>query len=241
MKVSSFVHEITLRGTPANSNVEAPAWMGRAALATAATTRARCLSLLAACVAARLCVAGASGEAGSSSSSSSSPGPPPSPTDAAVGDGDGPVLRTVASLGILAFAFAVLYGCWMRRRGDSDEMERRRAERERHLDGALGEHLHLGKRDARRLARRELERAELERAEEEAAAAAAGGMGTGRGGSLEMSEIGGAGASASPTQVRVVDMPSEDERADEISAVVEVDEDDRAPLFGSTKRRQKRM
>ena len=36
-------------------------------------------------------------------------------------------------------------------------------------------------------------------------------------------------------------MPSEDERADEISAVVEVDEDDRAPLFGSTKRRQKRM
>ena len=215
--------------------------MGRAALATAAATRARCLSLIAACVAARLCVAGASGEAGSaSSSSSSSPGPPPSPTDAAVGDGDGPVLRTVASLGILAFAFAVLYGCWMRRRGDSDEMERRRAERERHLDGALGEHLHLGKRDARRLARRELERAELERAEEEEAAAAAG-MGTGRGGSLEMSEIGGAGASASPTQVRVVDMPSEDERADEISAVVEVDEDDRAPLFGSTKRRQKRM
>ena len=70
----------------------------------------------------------------------------------------------------------------------------------------------LGQRDARRLARRELERAELERAEE--AAAAAGGMGTGRGGSLEMSEIGGAGASASPTQVRVVDMPSEDERAD---------------------------
>ena len=109
------------------------------------------------------------------------------------------MLRTVASLGILAFAFAVLYGCWMRRRGDSDEMERRRAERERHLDGALGEHLHLGKRDARRLARRELERAELERAEE--AAAAAAGMGTGRGGSLEMSEIGGAGASASPTQV----------------------------------------
>ena len=115
--------------------------MGRAALAMAAATRARCLSLIAACVAARLCVAGASGEAGSasSSSSSSSPGPPPSPTDAAVGDGDGPVLRTVASLGILAFAFAVLYGCWMRRRGDSDEMERRRAERERHLDGALGD------------------------------------------------------------------------------------------------------
>ena len=93
--------------------------MGRAALATAAGTRARCLSLIAACVAARLCVAGASGEAGSSSSSSSSPGPPPSPTDAAVGDGDGPVLRTVASLGILAFAFAVICGCWMRRRGDS--------------------------------------------------------------------------------------------------------------------------
>ena len=39
--------------------------MGRAALATAAGTRARCLSLIAACVAARLCVAGASGEAGS--------------------------------------------------------------------------------------------------------------------------------------------------------------------------------
>ena len=213
--------------------------MGRAALATAAATRARCLSLIAACVAARLCVAGASGEAGSASSSSSSPGPPPSPTDAAVGDGDGPVLRTVASLGILAFAFAVLYGCWMRRRGDSDEMERRRAERERHLDGALGEHLHLGKRDARRLARRELERAELERAEEEAAAAA--GMGTGRGGSLEMSEIGGAGASASPTQVRVVDMPSEDERSPRAGEIVEIDEDDRAPLFGSTKRRQKSM
>jgi len=216
--------------------------MGRAALATAAGTRARCLSLIAACVAARLCVAGASGEAGSASSSSS-PGPPPSPTDAAVGDGDGPVLRTVASLGILAFAFAVICGCWMRRRGDSDEMERRRAERERHLDGALGEHLHLGQRDARRLARRELERAELERAEAEAAAA---GRGTGRGGSLEMSEIGGADASASPTQVRVVDMPSEDEnerspRAGEIAAVVEVDEDDRAPLFGSTKRRQKSM
>lgn len=152
------------------------------------------------------------------------------------------MVRTVASLGILAFAFAVLCGCWMRRRGDSDEMERRRAERERHLDGALGEHLHLGQRDARRLARRELERQELERAE--AAAAAAAGRGEGRGGSLEMSEIGGAGASASPTQVRVVDMPSEDERsprAGEISAVVEIDDDDRAPLFGSTKRRQKSM
>ena len=241
VKVSSFVHEITLRGTPANSNVEAPAWMGRAALATAATTRARCLSLLAACVAARLCVAGASDEAvSSSSSSSSSSGPPPSPTDASVEDGDGPVVRTVASLGILAFAFAVLCGCWMRRRGDSDEMERRRAERERHLDGALGEHLHLGQRDARRLARRELERQELERAEAAAAAAAAG-RGEGRGGSLEMSEIGGAGASTSPTQVRVVDMPSEDERSPRAGEIVEIDEDDRAPLFGSTKRRQKSM
>ena len=236
----SFVHEITLRGTPANSNVEAPAWMGRAPLATAATTRARCLLLLAACVAARLCVAGASDEAVSSSSSSSaSSGPPPSPTDASVEDGDGPVVRTVASLGILAFAFAVLCGCWMRRRGDSDEMERRRAERERHLDGALGEHLHLGQRDARRLARRELERQELERAE--AAAAAAAARGEGRGGSLEMSEIGGAGASASPTQVRVVDMPSEDERSPRAGEIVEIDEDDRAPLFGSTKRRQKSM
>ena len=56
-----------------------------------------------------------------------------------------------------------------------------------------------------------------------------------------MSEIGGAGASTSPTQVRVVDMPSEDERSPRAGEIVEIDEDDRAPLFGSTKRRQKSM
>jgi hypothetical protein len=122
----------------------------------------------------------------------------------------------VVSVGIIAFALMALYGCWMRHRDDSVEMDRRRAERERHLDSALGEHLHLGQRESRRLARTELEKQErAERAEKEKQAAAAsadvGGLGHGGASSVEMSEMSERGIS--PVQVRVVDMPSEDERS----------------------------
>jgi|TARA_B110000305_G_C19284513_1_gene561018 hypothetical protein len=154
----------------------------------------------------------------------------------------------VVSVGIIAFALMALYGCWMRHRDDSVEMDRRRAERERHLDSALGEHLHLGQRESRRLARTELEKQErAERAEKEKQAAAAsadvGGLGHGGASSVEMSEMSGRGIS--PVQVRVVDMPSEDERSprgEEIDAMGLEREDDRAPLFGfSSRARQKSM
>jgi hypothetical protein len=144
----------------------------------------------------------------------------------------------VVSVGIIAFALMALYGCWMRHRDDSVEMDRRRAERERHLDSALGE------RDSRRLARTELEKQErAERAEKEKQAAAAsadvGGLGH-RGDDVEMSE-----RRISPVQVRVVDMPSEDERSprgEEIDGGMLEREDDRAPLFGfSSRARQKSM
>ena len=121
----------------------------------------------------------------------------------------------MVSVGIIAFALMALYGCWMRHRDDSVEMDRRRAERERHLDSALGEHLHLGQRESRRLARTELEKQErAERAEKEKQAAASadvGGLGHGGASSVEMSEMSERGIS--PVQVRVVDMPSEDERS----------------------------
>ena len=192
----------------------------------------RCL-LCAACIA--VCVAGASGE---DASASSGP-PPPSP---GTSYSEGPILRTVVSVGIIAFALMALYGCWLRHRDDSVEMNRRRAERERHLDSALGEHLHLGQRESRRLARTELEKQErAERAEKEKQAASAdvGGLGHGGASSVEMSERG-----ISPVQVRVVDMPSEDERSprgEEIESGLER-EDDRAPLFGfSSRARQKSM
>jgi hypothetical protein len=152
----------------------------------------------------------------------------------------------VVSVGIIAFALMALYGCWMRHRDDSVEMDRRRAERERHLDSALGEHLHLGQRESRRLARTELEKQErAERAEKEkhaAASANVGGLGHG-GDDVEMSEMSERGIS--PVQVRVVDMPSEDEqspRGEEIDALGLEREDDRAPLFGfSSRARQKSM
>jgi hypothetical protein len=148
----------------------------------------------------------------------------------------------VVSVGIIALALMALYGCWMRHRDDSVEMDRRRAERERHLDSALGEHLHLGQRESRRLARTELEKQErAERAEKQAAAASADVGGLGHGGDdVEMSERG-----ISPVQVRVVDMPSEDERSprgEEIEREGLEREDDRAPLFGfSSRARQKSM
>ena len=192
----------------------------------------RCL-LCAACIA--VCVAGARGEDGSAS-----PGPPPPSPGTSYSEG--PILRTVVSVGIIAFALMALYGCWTRHRDDSVEMDRRRAERERHLDSALGEHLHLGQRESRRLARTELEKQErAERAEKEKQAASAdvGGLGHGGASSVEMSERG-----ISPVQVRVVDMPSEDERSprgEEIESGLER-EDDRAPLFGfSSRARQKSM
>ena len=124
---------------------------------------------------------------------SSSPGPPPPPSPG-TSYSEGPILRTVVSVGIIAFALMALYGCWMRHRDDSVEMDRRRAERERHLDSALGEHLHLGQRESRRLARTELEKQErAERAEKEKQAAAAsadvGGLGHGGASSVEMSEM----------------------------------------------------
>ena len=199
----------------------------------------RCL-LCAACIA--VCVAGARGEDGSASA----PGPPPPSPGTSYSEG--PILRTVVSVGIIAFALMALYGCWMRHRDDSVEMDRRRAERERHLDSALGEHLHLGQRESRRLARTELEKQErAERAEKEKQAAAAsadvGGLGHGGASSVEMSEMSGRGIS--PVQVRVVDMPSEDERSprgEEIDAMGLEREDDRAPLFGfSSRARQKSM
>ena len=198
----------------------------------------RCL-LCAACIA--LCVGGASGE----DASASSPGPPPPPSPG-TSYSEGPILRTVVSVGIIAFALMALYGCWMRHRDDSVEMDRRRAERERHLDSALGEHLHLGQRESRRLARTELEKQErAERAEKEKQAAAAsedGGIGHGGASSVQMSEMSERGIS--PVQVRVVDMPSEDERSprgEEIESGLER-EDDRAPLFGfSSRARQKSM
>ena len=195
----------------------------------------RCL-LCVACIA--VCVGGASGE-----DASSSPGPPPPSPGTSYSEG--PILRTVVSVGIIAFALMALYGCWMRHRDDSVEMDRRRAERERHLDSALGEHLHLGQRESRRLARTELEKQErAERAEKEKQAAAAsadvGGLGHGGASSVEMSERG-----ISPVQVRVVDMPSEDERSprgEEIEREGLEREDDRAPLFGfSSRTRQKSM
>ena len=192
----------------------------------------RCL-LCAACIA--VCVAGARGEDGSAS-----PGPPPPSPGTSYSEG--PILRTVVSVGIIAFALMALYGCWMRHRDDSVEMDRRRAERERHLDSALGEHLHLGQRESRRLARTELEKQErAERAEKQAAAASADVGGLGHGGDdVEMSERG-----ISPVQVRVVDMPSEDERSprgEEIEREGLEREDDRAPLFGfSSRARQKSM
>jgi hypothetical protein len=199
----------------------------------------RCL-LCAACIA--VCVAGVRGEDGSASSPSP---PPPSP---GTSYSEGPILRTVVSVGIIAFALMALYGCWMRHRDDSVEMDRRRAERERHLDSALGEHLHLGQRESRRLARTELEKQErAERAEKEKQAAAAsadvGGLRHGGALSVEMSEMSERGIS--PVQVRVVDMPSEDERSprgEEIDAMGLEREDDRAPLFGfSSRARQKSM
>ena len=197
----------------------------------------RCL-LCAACIA--VCVGGASGSSDGSDTSSPGPPPPPSP---GTSYSEGPILRTVVSVGIIAFALMALYGCWMRHRDDSVEMDRRRAERERHLDSALGEHLHLGQRESRRLARTELEKQErAERAEKEkqaAASAGVGGLGHGGASSVEMSERG-----ISPVQVRVVDMPSEDERSprgEEIESGLER-EDDRAPLFGfSSRARQKSM
>ena len=201
----------------------------------------RCL-LCAACIA--VCVGGASGS--SDGSASSSPGPPP-PSTGTTSYSEGPILRTVVSVGIIAFALMALYGCWMRHRDDSVEMDRRRAERERHLDSALGEHLHLGQRESRRLARTELEKQErAERAEKEKQASASadvGGLGHGGASSVEMSEMSERGIS--PVQVRVVDMPSEDERSprgEEIDALGLEREDDRAPLFGfSSRARQKSM
>ena len=202
----------------------------------------RCL-LCAACIA--VCVGGASGSSDGSDTSSPGPPPPPSP---GTSYSEGPILRTVVSVGIIAFALMALYGCWMRHRDDSVEMDRRRAERERHLDSALGEHLHLGQRESRRLARTELEKQErAERAEKEKQAAAAsadvGGLGHGGASSVAMSEMSGRGIS--PVQVRVVDMPSEDERSprgEEIDAMGLEREDDRAPLFGfSSRARQKSM
>ena len=197
----------------------------------------RCL-LCAACIA--VCVGGASGSSDGSDTSSPGPPPPPSP---GTSYSEGPILRTVVSVGIIAFALMALYGCWMRHRDDSVEMDRRRAERERHLDSALGEHLHLGQRESRRLARAELEKQErAERAEKQAAASADGGIGHGGPSSVEMSEMSERGIS--PVQVRVVDMPSEDERSprgEEIESGLER-EDDRAPLFGfSSRTRQKSM
>ena len=196
----------------------------------------RCL-LCVACIA--VCVGGASGE-----DASSSPGPPPPSPGTSYSEG--PILRTVVSVGIIAFALMALYGCWLRHMDDSVEMNRRRAERERHLDSALGEHLHLGQRDSRRLARTELEKQErAERAEKQAAAASAdvGGLGHGGASSVEMSEMSPRGIS--PVQVRVVDMPSEDERSprgEEIDVMGLEREDDRAPLFGfSSRARQKSM
>ena len=196
----------------------------------------RCL-LCAACIS--VCVGGASGSSDGSDTSSPGPPPPPSP---GTSYSEGPILRTVVSVGIIAFALMALYGCWMRHRDDSVEMDRRRAERERHLDSALGEHLHLGQRESRRLARTELEKQErAERAEKEKQAASAdvGGLGH-RGDDVEMSE-----RRISPVQVRVVDMPSEDERSprgEEIDGGMLEREDDRAPLFGfSSRARQKSM
>ena len=209
----------------------APGFMGRVARVPVMHAR-RCL-LCAACIA--VCVAGARGEDGSAS-----PGPPPPSPGTSYSEG--PILRTVVSVGIIAFALMALYGCWLRHRDDSVEMNRRRAERERHLDSALGEHLHLGQRESRRLARTELEKQErAERAEKQAAAASADVGGLGHGGDdVEMSERG-----ISPVQVRVVDMPSEDERSpreEEIDALGLEREDDRAPLFGfSSRARQKSM
>jgi len=212
--------------------------MGRVARVPVMHAR-RCL-LCAACIA--LCVGGASGE----DASASSPGPPPPPSPG-TSYSEGPILRTVVSVGIIAFALMALYGCWMRHRDDSVEMDRRRAERERHLDSALGEHLHLGQRESRRLARTELEKQErAERAEKEKQAAAAsedGGIGHGGASSVQMSEMSERGIS--PVQVRVVDMPSEDERSprgEEIDGGMLEREDDRAPLFGfSSRARQKSM
>ena len=215
----------------------APGFMGRVARVPVMHAR-RCL-LCAACIA--VCVGGASGSSDGSDTSSPGPPPPPSP---GTSYSEGPILRTVVSVGIIAFALMALYGCWMRHRDDSVEMDRRRAERERHLDSALGEHLHLGQRDSRRLARTELEKQErAERAEKEKQAAAAsadvGGLGH-RGDDVEMSE-----RRISPVQVRVVDMPSEDERSprgEEIDGGMLEREDDRAPLFGfSSRARQKSM
>ena len=210
--------------------------MGRVARVPVMHAR-RCL-LCAACIA--VCVAGVRGEDGSASS----PGPPPPSPDTSYSEG--PILRTVVSVGIIAFALMALYGCWMRHRDDSLEMDRRRAERERHLDSALGEHLHLGQRESRRLARTELEKQErAERAEKEKQAASAdvGGLGHGGASSVEMSEMSERGIP--PVQVRVVDMPSEDERSpreEEIDALGLEREDDRAPLFGfSSRARQKSM
>ena len=209
----------------------APGFMGRVARVPVIHAR-RCL-LCAACIA--VCVAGARGEDGSAS-----PGPPPPSPGTSYSEG--PILRTVVSVGIIALALMALYGCWMRHRDDSVEMDRRRAERERHLDSALGEHLHLGQRESRRLARTELEKQErAERAEKQAAAASADVGGLGHGGDdVEMSERG-----ISPVQVRVVDMPSEDERSprgEEIEREGLEREDDRAPLFGfSSRARQKSM
>ena len=197
----------------------------------------RCL-LCAACIA--VCVGGASGSSDGSDTSSPGPPPPPSP---GTSYSEGPILRTVVSVGIIAFALMALYGCWLRHMDDSVEMNRRRAERERHLDSALGEHLHLGQRESRRLARTELEKQErAERAEKEKQAASAdvGGLGHGGASSVEMSERG-----ISPVQVRVVDMPAEDERSprgEEIDGGMLEREDDRAPLFGfSSRARQKSM
>lgn len=215
--------------------------MGRVARVPVVHAR-RCL-LCAACI--TVCVGGVRGSSDGSASSSPGPPPPPSP---GTSYSEGPILRTVVSVGIIAFALMALYGCWMRHRDDSVEMDRRRAERERHLDSALGEHLHLGQRESRRLARTELEKQErAERAEKEKQAAAAsadvGGLGHGGASSVEMSEMSERGIS--PVQVRVVDMPSEDERSprgEEIDGGVLEREDDRAPLFGfSSRARQKRM
>ena len=210
--------------------------MGRVARVPVMHAR-RCL-LCAACIS--VCVGGASGSSDGSDTSSPGPPPPPSP---GTSYSEGPILRTVVSVGIIAFALMALYGCWLRHRDDSVEMNRRRAERERHLDSALGEHLHLGQRESRRLARTELEKQErAERAEKEKQAASAdvGGLGHGGASSVEMSERG-----ISPVQVRVVDMPSEDERSprgEEIEREGLEREDDRAPLFGfSSRARQKSM
>ena len=160
--------------------------MGRVARVPGMHAR-RCL-LCAACIA--VCVGGASGSSDGSDTSSPGPPPPPSP---GTSYSEGPILRTVVSVGIIAFALMALYGCWLRHRDDSVEMNRRRAERERHLDSALGEHLHLGQRESRRLARTELEKQErAERAEKEKQAASAdvGGLGHGGASSVEMSERG---------------------------------------------------